>query len=165
MAKPTKYAALICTIVSILAAIGIIIGIWLSSPLYIVILLIPAAVYEAYRTEGASTKWASWVLLVVLFMEAVLIAANISFDLGSFLGESEKTVAGYNIPLGDIKIVGPAVVAVLSIILFVRTRGRYTKWLAGVIFITCFAILYALNPVMFRELLGEAVSGGMESIR
>jgi hypothetical protein len=164
MAKPTKYATLICTIVSILALIGIIIGIWLSKPLIIVIFLIPAAAYEVYRTEGPSTVWASWILLIVLILEIVLIVANINFDLASFFGESEKVVAGYTVPLGDIKIAGPIVMAILSIILFVRTRGRYTKWLAVVIFITCFAIVYAINPEIFKNLLGLAVDKGIEGI-
>lgn len=164
MAKPTKYATLICTIVSILALIGIVIGIWLSKPLIIVIFLIPVAAYEVYRTEGPSTVWASWILLIVLILEIVLIVANINFDLASFFGESEKVVAGYTVPLGDIKIAGPIVMAILSIILFVRTRGRYTKWLAVVIFITCFAIVYAINPEIFKNLLGLAVDKGIEGI-
>ena len=164
MAKPTKYATLICTIISILALIGIVIGIWLSKPLIIVIFLIPAAAYEVYRTEGPSTVWASWILLIVLILEIVLIVANINFDLASFFGESEKVVAGYTVPLGDIKIAGPIVMAILSIILFVRTRGRYTKWLAVVIFITCFAIVYTINPEIFKNLLGLAVDKGIEGI-
>ena len=164
MAKPTKYATLICTIISILALIGIVIGIWLSKPLIIVIFLIPAAAYEVYRTEGPSTVWASWILLIVLVLEIVLIVANINFDLASFFGESEKVVAGYTVPLGDIKIAGPIVMAILSIILFVRTRGRYTKWLAVVIFITCFAIVYTINPEIFKNLLGLAVDKGIEGI-
>jgi len=164
MAKPAKYATLICTIVSVLALAGIIIGILMSKPLLIVIFLIPTAAYEVYRTEGPSTVWASWILLIVLILEIVLIVANINFDLASFFGESEKVVAGYTVPLGDIKIVGPIVIAILSIILFVRTRGRYTKWLAAVIFITCFAIVYAINPEIFKNLLGLAVNKGIESI-
>lgn len=47
------------------------------------------------------------VMFIVLILEIVLIAANINFDLASFFGESEKVVAGYTVPLGDIKIVGP----------------------------------------------------------
>src|SRR3972149_10658819 len=164
MAKPTKYATLICTIVSILALIGIVIGILISKPLIIVILLLPAAAYEVYRTEGPSTIWASWLLLIILIMEIIFIAANISFDLASFLGESQKVVAGYAVPLGDIKVVGPVIIAILSIILFIRTRGRYTKWLAVVIFITCFAIVYALNPEIFKNLIGLAVDKGIENI-
>ncbi len=103
-------------------------------------------------------------MFIVLILEIVLIVANINFDLASFFGESEKVVAGYTVPLGDIKIVGPIVIAILSIILFVRTRGRYTKWLAAVIFITCFTIVYAINPEIFKNLLGLAVDRGIESI-
>ena len=103
-------------------------------------------------------------MFIVLILEIVLIAANINFDLASFFGESEKVVAGYTVPLGDIKIVGPIVIAILSIILFVRTCGRYTKWLAAVIFITCFTIVYAINPEIFKNLLGLAVDRGIESI-
>ena len=164
MAKPTKHAILICTILSIIALIGIIIGPLMSKPLIIVILLIPAAVYEAYRTEGPSTKWASWFLLLLLILEIILIITNFSFDLASFFGTSETSVAGYNIPLGDVKIVGPIIIGILSIILFIRTRGKYTKWLAAIIFITCFAIIYTLNPEIFKNLLGLAVDRGIENL-
>jgi len=58
---------------------------------------------------------------------------NVSFDLAAFLGTTQESVAGYNIPLGDIKVVGPGIMAVLALILFIRTRGRYTKWLAIII--------------------------------
>ena len=58
---------------------------------------------------------------------------------------------GYTVPLGDIKILG-LLLGILSIILFIRTRGKYTKWLAAVIFVTCFAIVYALNPDILKQL-------------
>jgi hypothetical protein len=61
------------------------------------------------------------------------------------------------VPLGDLRIVGPTVVAVLAVILFTRTRGVYTRWLAGIIFVTCFAIVYLLEPEMFQVLLQEAI--------
>lgn len=164
MAKPTKYATLICTVVSIIALIGIIVGILMSKPLIIVILLFPAAIYEVYRTEGPSTKWASWFLLLLLILEIVFIVANISFDLATFFGTSETSVVGYNIPLGDIKIVGPIIIGILSIILFTRTRGKYTKWLAVTIFITSFAIIYTLNPEIFKNLLGLAAEKGINNL-
>jgi hypothetical protein len=66
MAKPTKYATLICIIVTVIAFAGIIAGILMSRPLIIVIALIPAAVYEVYRTKGPSAVWASWVLLIMI---------------------------------------------------------------------------------------------------
>jgi len=164
MAKPTKYAGLICTIMTLIAFIGIIIGILISKPIIIAACLFPAVVYEVYRTEGDSTRWASWILLIAIILEIIFIIFNISFDLGKFIGESEKIVAGYSVPLGDIKIVGPALMAVLSIILFARTRGRYTKWLAVIIFITCFAIVYSLSPDIFSNLLKIGVDEGLSRL-
>ena len=63
MAKPAKYATPIC-VASIIAIVAIIIGLVTSNALWIIILLLPAVAYEAYRTEGVSTRWASWLLLV-----------------------------------------------------------------------------------------------------
>ena len=165
MAKPYKYATLICAILSILALVGVIIGIIKSNPLITIILLLPTVVYEVYRTEGKSTKWASWGLLIVFIAEIILIVANISFDLAEFLGMTEKRIAGYTVPLGDIKVVGPAIMAVLAAILFVRTRGRYTKWLAVVIFITSFAVVYVLDPTIFAELLRFGIEKGLKQIQ
>ena len=164
MAKPTKHATLICITLTLLALLGIFIGIATSLPLVIIIFLLPAVIYEIYRTEGKSTKWASWGLLIVFIAEVILIVANISFDLAEFSGATEKYVGGYNVPLGDIKVVGPAIMAILAIILFVRTRGRYTKWLAAIIFITSFAILYALDPTVFGRLLRFGIEEGLNQI-
>ena len=164
MAKPTKHATLICTIMTIVAIIGILLGILFSKPIIIVACLLPTVIYEAYRTEGESTRWASWVLLLVIILEIILIAANINFDLGKFFGESTKTVAGYTVPLGDIKILGPVIMGILSIILFIRTRGKYTKWLAAVIFVTCFAIVYVLNPDILKQLFKIGVEEGLKNL-
>jgi hypothetical protein len=164
LAKKYKHAAKICLILTIIALIGIILGILLHNPLITIGCLFPTVIYEVYRTEGKSTKWASWVLLGVLVLECVLIIMNIRFDLAAYLGIGGKYVAGYWVPFGDVKIVGPALMAVLSIILFVRTRGLYTKWLAVVIFVTCFAVVYTLNPAAFNELLHIGVDEGLRHI-
>ena len=164
MAKPTKHATLICAIMTVVAIIGILLGIVFSKPIIIVACLLPTVIYEAYRTEGESTRWASWVLLLVIILEIILIAANINFDLGKFFGESTKEIAGYTVPLGDIKIFGPVIMGILSIILFIRTRGKYTKWLAAVIFVTCFAIVYALNPDILKQLFKIGVEEGLKNL-
>jgi hypothetical protein len=52
----------------------------------------------------------------------------------------------------------------LSIILFVRTRGRYTRWLAVIIFITCLAIVYTIDPTNFGKLLRIGVQQGLEKV-
>lgn len=164
MAKPTKYATPICLVLSILALIGIIAGLLLKSPLIIIILLLPTAVYEVYRTEGKSTKASSILLLLVLIAEILLIVFKVNFNLAEYLGMDERYIAGYIVPLGDIKIFGPIIMAVLAVVLFIRTYGKYTKWLAVIIFITSFAIVYTLDPEAFQELLRFGVEEGLDSV-
>ena len=165
MAKPTKHATLICAILSVAAAIGIVVGLIKLNPLIIILFLLPTVIYEVYRTEGKSTKWASWGLLIVLILEILFIVAKIDFNLAEFLGETKRTVAGYSVPLGDIKVVAPAIMIVLSVVLFVRTRGRYTKWLAIIIFITSFAVVYTISPTIFKELLRFGVKEALDEVR
>ena len=161
MAKPTAFATPICAGCTVLAVIGIIIGVASTNPIWTMFFLLPTIVYEAYRTEGKSTKAASWGLLALFILEVILIVGKINFDLGHYLGVSEKYIAGYTVPLGDLRVVAPTIMAILSVVLFMRTWGVYTKWLAAVIFISCFAIIYALDPNIFKELLrfgtGEAL--------
>jgi len=164
MAKSYKHAASICIVLGVLALIGIIIGVAKSNPLITIIFLLPTVIYEVYRTEGRSTKWASRGLLIILVAEIFLIVTNISFNLVEFFGVTEKRVSGYNVPLGDIKVVGPAIMAILTIILSVRTRGRYTKWLAVIIFITSLAIVYVLDPTVFSRLLRFGIEEGIRQI-
>jgi hypothetical protein len=158
MAKPYENAVSICTILTIAAAFGIFLGYTYHSPVITIIFLLPAVAYEVYRTEGETTKWASWALLGLFIAEFILIAFNINYDLASFLARSEQYIGGYTIPLGDIKLVGPAIMAVLSIILFVRTGGVYTKWLSVIIFITSFALIYIMDPTIFERYIQLAVN-------
>jgi hypothetical protein len=164
MAKPTKYAPHLCGVFTLIALIGVVIGLTTGNTLWIVLLLLPTAIYEAYRTEGRSTKASSLLLVVVLILEIILIIFKVDFNLAEYLGASEKYIGGYLIPLGELTIVGPAIMAVLSIILFTRTRGVFTKWLAVVIFITSFAIVYSIDPNVFSDLLKYAVDEGMRRI-
>lgn len=157
MAKPTKHASKICLVLSIIAAIGIIVGLLARSPMIMVLALAPSVAYEVYRTEGPSTRWASWALGIVLVLQALFITFNISLDLAELLGYSSRYVAGVEVPLGDIKVVGPAVMAVLALILMSRTRGRYTKWLAANIIVTSFALIYVLDHTIFVRWIQLAV--------
>jgi len=165
MAKPYQYATPICLVLSLLAALGIILGLNNLNPLIIVLFLLPTVLYEVYRTEGASTKLASWGLLIIFVLEILFIVGNVSFDLASFLGTSQRYLAGHIVPLGDIKVVAPTIMAALSAVLFKRTRGRYTRWLAIIIFITSFAIVYALDPTIFTRLLKVGVKEGLDRIQ
>lgn len=165
MAKPTKYATPICLVLSLVALLGIILGLVFKSPLISMFFLLPTIIYEVYRTEGKSTKASSILLLVVVIAEMILVIFNIGFNIAEYLGVTEKYIGGYLVPLGDIKIVGPVVMTVLSVILFVRTYGVYTKWLAVIIFITSFVIIYTLDPAAFSELLKYGVEEGINRIR
>jgi hypothetical protein len=164
MAKPTKYAPHICTAVTILALIGIVIGLLKDSTLLMVFLLLPATIYEVYRTEGKSTKASSVLMLILLIAQIFLVIFNVEFNLAQFLGTSQEYIGGYLVPLGQITVVGPTLMAVLAVILFVRTRGRFTRWLAAVIFITAFAIIYSVDPGIFTELFKYGIQEGMRRI-
>jgi hypothetical protein len=165
VARPTKYAGIICAVLSVIAVIGIIVGLLARSPIVVLIAMAPSVVYEVYRTEGETTRWASWALAGVLVLEFVLIVFNISFDIGAFLGSSTQQVAGYQIPLGDLRIVGPAVIAVCALILIVRTRGVYTRWLAVNIIVSALALTYVLDPNVFTELLRQGAQEGLDSLQ
>lgn len=154
MAKPTTYATAICTALSALVIIGIVLGFWQQNILYTLGFLLPAVIYQVYRTEGESTKWASWIMLVVIILEVILIIFKINFNLAEFLGTEGEYVAGYHVAFGDLKAIFPAIMAILSIILFVRTRGKYTRWLAVIIFFGALAITHQVNPEGFKDLIG-----------
>ena len=161
MAKPTTYATPICIVLSILVIIGIITGIWKHSPLLITLLLLPAVGYEAYRTEGETTRWASWVMLAIIIAELIVIIFHINYDLVR-LFDSESLYVGYTyLPLGNLKVVFPIVMIILSLTLFFRTIGKYTKWLAVLIFISSIAIVYAIDPGMLKSLLHIGTGGYM----
>lgn len=160
MARPTKYADAICGASSLIAVAGVLLGLWLRSPLVVVVALVPSVAYEAYRTEGRSTRWASWMMAGVLALEFVFIVFGVSFNLSEFLSATEQEVAGYSVPLGDIKLVAPVLMAVLSVILIARTRGRYTRWLAVNILIGVLALTYLIDPEVTQELLREGMEQG-----
>lgn len=164
MAKPTKNATLICTILTIIAGISIILGLVYSQPLIPIILLIPTAIYEVYRTEGRSTKAASIGMLGLLIAELFFVLFNIDFDLAEFLGRSTTYIRGYRIPLGNIQVISPSLMAVLSIVLMTNTRGKYTKWLAAIILVTAFAIIYLVDPTGFEDMMRLAIDEGLKRL-
>lgn len=157
MAKPTTYATPICLVLTLLLIIGIIWGYLGHSALIITIFLLPTVAYEAYRTEGETTRWASWLMLILIIIELVMIIFKINFDLTNFSFQGYAYVSGYYVPLGDVKIIAPGVMAILSLVLFFRTIGKYTKWLAVLIFIGAFAVVYTLDPNIFKSLLSANI--------
>lgn len=144
---------LICSILTIWMIVGLLVGNYYHSALTIALFLLPVVGYEIYRTKGASTIAASWGLLVVLILEIILIIFKVSYDLGQYIRADHAYLGGQYVPLGDIKILGPTILAVLSLVLFFRTAGPYTKWLSVIIILSAFFMVYFLNPDAFRELL------------
>jgi len=165
MAKSTKDATPICIALSILTLIGIILGIASKNPLWVLFTLLPVLVYEVYRTqEGASTKSSSIILLVVTILEIILIIFKVSFNLAEFFETEEKYIAGYYVPLGDIKVFGPVLTAVLSGVLIFRTYGKYTKWLSILICIGSLAAIQLISPEFFRTAIKIVASGLMDQL-
>jgi len=165
MAKPTTYAVPICVTLTLLLFAGMIIGLIKSAPLIIILFLLPSVIYEAYRTEGKSTIWASWAMLAVILIEIVLVFFKIDFNLAAFLGSEGQYVAGYFVPFGDVRVLFPTIMGVLSIILFVRTAGIYTRWLSVLIIIGSLSIIYTIDAAIFKEILRIGIKEGLNRIR
>ncbi len=149
MAKSTEHAALICLICTILTIAGVAAGWYWHKPLIAILALFPAAAYEAYRTEGVSTIWASWGMVVILVVEAVLIIGKININLAQF---AAKYIPG--LPAVDISLAGPVVMAYFAFILIKRTAGIYTKWLAAVILAGCIGLFFVLDPAIISKFKG-----------
>jgi hypothetical protein len=142
-----------CMIAMVIAAGCTVAGVYMKNPLYIALGLLPAAAFQAYRTWGPLTRFASFLFLVMLIAEAVLIVMGINFDLGKFAVTTSRHAAAYNLPLGDIKVVMPLVMALLSLILVIRTAGPYTKWLSLIIITGSIFLVYILCPHQFPSLV------------
>jgi len=146
----------ICLIITLIAAICIATGFILKNPLIMILGLIPAALYEAYRTWGITTKAASIILLLCLVLQIILIVFNINYDISKIIGISKKYISGYMLPLMDLKTLITIVIIFLSMILLLRTIGFYTKWLSIILIIGCLCFIYVLYPVQFYNLVKNA---------
>lgn len=156
-AKPWKYATLISIVVTLIAVAGLILAFMTGKVLWGIVLLLPTVAYEAYRTGGETTRWASWAMLILLLGTVALVVFNINYDLRNLLGQQQTTVAGQTVPLGDVKMVMPALMGVCALILLIRTRGRFTRWLALVIFVAAVVIVYQIDPLAMQELLRQGL--------
>lgn len=143
-----------CLIITFIALFGVAVSGISHNPVWVLIFLLPAVIYETIRTmDGATTKTSSIILLIVIILEIGMIIFNVNYNLADFFGEQEKYIAGYYLPLGDIKVFGPILVTVLSLILLIRTYGPYTKWLSIVIAIGALVAIYIINPYFFQNML------------
>ena len=144
----------VCLALTGISVVGILFSLATRNPLWILFFMLPTVVYEVIRTEpGASTKFSSILLLILILSEIGLILFNVNYDLASFFGTSEKYVAGYTLPLGDIRVFAPLLIGILSAILVFRTYGTYTKWLSIIIAVSALVVVSMVNPSFFSEAL------------
>ncbi len=141
MAKSTKYAVLICSILTLAAAAASLLGIQKNLPLAVVIGMLPVALYEAYRTGGITTKISSFLICLILIAEIVIIAKGMKLESIEALISLKKSF-----PFLELSMIAPVITALLSFTLFRKTYGIYTRWLAIVILGTSLALLYSVNP-------------------
>ncbi len=160
MAKPTEHAALICAILTVIAALGAAAAIYWKQPLAVIIAALPAAAYELYRTEGFTTKLASAGVLAVLVAEIVLIVGKIELNIARFAGKYVGSM-----PVVDAKLAGPVIIGLLAVMLVRRTAGIYTKWLAIVLFGAAVALFYVLDPALLSKFVQPALQEGAKHIK
>ncbi|HPI15554.1 MAG TPA: hypothetical protein PK875_12455 [Spirochaetota bacterium] len=160
MAKPTRNAALICGILTVIAALGAAASIYWTQPLAVIIAALPAAAYELYRTEGFSTRLASAGVLAVLVAEIVLVVGKIEINIARFVAKYTGSM-----PVVDAKLAGPVVIALLAIMLVRRTAGIYTKWLAVVLLGSAVALFYTLDPALIAKFITPALQEGARHIK
>lgn len=150
-------AGLICTAFTVMMAIAVIAGLASSKPLIPILFLIPVAIYELIRTEEVSTKGTSAIILAALIVEVGVLVANINFDLAGFIKMKTFYYQGASIPLGELKTVLPLAMAIASVLLFRKAGGVYTRWLAGILAGTSLILVYAVDPVLFGNLIGALI--------
>jgi hypothetical protein len=161
MAKSYEHAWIICLAVSIIAAAGIAAGYFWHRPVIIAIAMLPAVIYEVYRTEGVFTKIAAVGSLVIAAAEIYVIAADVRIDLSQYL-TFLKAVKGMNEPI-QAGFIGPVLLVLASLYLFRRTAGIYTKWLSIVI-----VLIFTINPEMTKKMfkspaVQEQIREGVEN--
>lgn len=159
-AKAPINPTIVCLIITGLTVFGAVLSLATKNPIWILFFMLPPVGYETVRTEeDASTKFSSILLLILILLEIGLILFKVNFDLAKFFGSTEKYIAGYSLPLGDIKVFSPLLTAVLSTILIFRTAGTYTKWLSVVIAIGSLVTVFLVNPLFFQQALKLIING------
>ena len=154
----SKTANTIAIVISIITIATIVLGLWLKNPYWIIVGIVPAAIYEAWRTEGVSTKAASIGIVILVILEILAILGLVRFNLAEMLGMQDYYLAGYIVPLGDVVSIFPIAAVILSILLVRRTYGPYTKWLAILLIASSVVLLYVVNKSIIPELLRQGAS-------
>ncbi|MGB4269995.1 MAG: hypothetical protein WBK20_12565 [Spirochaetota bacterium] len=172
MAKEYRHAPVICGIITLVAVAGIIAGIWKTMPIIVAFSIIPAIIYEIYRTEGVFTKIASWLALIVTIIALYVIHKNVMIDIIPFI--TKFISVPLTVKLVPAGLIAPVVLVILAVYLFRRTAGIYTRWLAVVILVTSIVLFYTLDPQLIKNLLStpevqknikEGVKRGLRTVQ
>jgi len=150
-----KTPIIICTILTVWALLALIGGFLLKNPYVIIAGIIPAALYEAWRTEGIYTKAISTILAILAVIEIFVIMGILK--LGAISGSTEAGeriyVSGYFLPLVDVKFLIPAGMIACGVALIYWTYGVYTKWLSIVLVVSSIGLLYLMNKEVLIEMI------------
>lgn len=153
-----KVPVIICSILTVWALLALIIGMLLQNSYVIIVGIIPAAIYETWRTEGFYTKAISAILAILSILEIFVIKGIIKFN---FLAPTEtiQTVylQGYFLPLVDAKFFVPALMLIASIMLIYYTYGIYTKWLSITLTVGTIGLLYLLNKQILWDIISHNI--------
>lgn len=147
----------LCILATIFAVVFLIWGFRSKNPYLLIVGVLPAVFYEVIRTWGVYTKFASIGIFFLLILETLALKGIIKFDLAKFLDMEKFYFKGYPLPLGDIKFVAPLLIAVLSIILFFYTRGKYTKWLSVIILVMSISLVLLIDKGAFVSAVREFI--------
>ncbi|MBN2040802.1 MAG: hypothetical protein JW864_12235 [Spirochaetes bacterium] len=145
MPKEYKHALLISTVLTIVAGIGVFTGVYFKWALIIAIAMIPAVVYEIYRTEGFFSKIVSFLCLFIILAEIFAIITHSMVDLSRITGNHFQSVSFLH-EKTQAAFIGTVLLIILCLLLFKRTRGFYTQWLSVLILLSSIGLFFASNP-------------------
>lgn len=145
-----------CLIAALIAATCLLCGYYLKSPLIMALGLIPAALYESFRAWGPMTRIASLLFVLILITVSALFLLQINFDMSTFKGGHVKRAALRTLALVDIKVVALLIMALLSLVLVIRSAGPYTKLLSLLIMAGCIFMVWQVSPKQFPALVERA---------
>ena len=144
---------IICAILTLVTLVTILLGFYYKNPFIIIVGIFPAAIYEAIRTEGYYTKAGSIIILLAVILEILALKGIIKFNLANFFNQETLYFSGYFIRLGEITVIFPVLAAIISLVLFFRTYGIYTKWLSILLLASSVCLIYLINKEGLFDLL------------
>ena len=138
MITENRRTLLFCIVISIIAVLGIVLGIKLKKPLITATALLPAVIYEVRKAKGLFAKIISLLSLLILLAEIYAATTIISVDLSRLTGGLLKHTV-------NAALLGPVILVIFSIYLLRYAAGVYAKWLS-IIILAGSAVLFFIIP-------------------